>query len=117
MFSSRTREATHQVLNAQRLRRIFRQAYQHLPEEVRALPEVAYLAKEADESVYNIVHLIYHAKNYEGAAKDYEFSRRTMEEHWSAGYAAGRKALSHPEVLQRPHNREGFRVFDFSHEV
>ncbi|WP_296707285.1 patatin-like phospholipase family protein [Rhodoblastus sp.] len=117
MFSSRTREATHQVLNAQRLRRIFRQAYEHLPEEVRALPEVAYLAKEADESVYNIVHLIYHAKNYEGAAKDYEFSRRTMEEHWSAGYAAGRKALSHPEVLQRPHNREGFRVFDFSHEA
>jgi NTE family protein len=116
MFSSRTREATHQVLNAQRLRRIFRQAYEHLPEEVRALPEVAYLAKEADESVYNIVHLIYHAKNYEGAAKDYEFSRRTMEEHWSAGHAAGRKALSHPEVLQRPHNREGFRVFDFSRE-
>jgi NTE family protein len=116
MFSSRTREATHQVVNAQRLRRIFRQVYEHLPEEVRALPEVAFLAKEADESVYNIVHLIYHAKNYEGAAKDYEFSRRTMEEHWSAGYAAGRKALSHPEVLQRPHNREGFRVFDFSRE-
>jgi NTE family protein len=116
MFSSRTREATNQVINAQRIRRIFRQVYEHLPEEVRALPEVAFLARESDESVYNIVHLIYHAKNYEGAAKDYEFSRRTMEEHWSAGYAAGRKALSHPEVLQRPHNREGFRVFDFSRE-
>ena len=62
------------------------------------------------------MHLIYHAKNYEGTAKDYEFSRRTMEEHWSAGYIAGRKALSHPEVLQRPHNREGFRVFDFSRD-
>jgi NTE family protein len=116
MFSSRTREATRQVISAQRIRRIFRQVYEHLPEEVRALPEVEFLAKEADESVYNIVHLIYHAKQYEGAAKDYEFSRRTMEEHWSAGYAAGRKALSHPEVLQRPHNREGFRVFDFSRE-
>jgi NTE family protein len=116
MFSSRTREATHQVLNAQRLRRLFRQVYEHLPEEVRALPEAVFLARESDESVYNIVHLIYHAKNYEGTAKDYEFSRRTMEEHWSAGYVAGRKALSHPEVLQRPHNREGFRVFDFSRD-
>ncbi|WP_374544920.1 patatin-like phospholipase family protein [Rhodoblastus sp.] len=116
-FSSRTREATHQVINMQRLRRIFRQAYQHLPEDIRALPEVDYLAREADESVYNIVHLIYHAKNYEGTSKDYEFSRRTMEEHWSAGYEAARKALSHPEVLQRPHNREGFRVFDFSREA
>ncbi|HUO53130.1 MAG TPA: patatin-like phospholipase family protein [Rhodoblastus sp.] len=116
-FSSRTREATRQAMNAQRLRRIFRQVHGHLPEEIRALPEVEFLAREADESVYNIVHLIYHAQNYEGVAKDYEFSRRTMEEHWSAGYQAATKALKHPEVLQRPNNREGFRVFDFSRET
>ena len=30
------------------------------------LPEVAFLAKEADESVYNIVHLIYHAEELRG---------------------------------------------------
>ncbi len=116
-FSSRTREATHQVLNAQRLRRIFRQVYEQLPDEIRALPEVEFLAKESDESVYNIVHLIYHAKNYEGTSKDYEFSRRTMEEHWATGLAAARKALKHPEVLRRPANREGFRVFDFSRDA
>ncbi|MCI4679134.1 patatin-like phospholipase family protein [Rhodoblastus acidophilus] len=116
-YSSRTREATHQVINMQRLRRIFRRVYEHLPEEIRALPEVEYLAKESNESVYNIVHLIYHAKSYEGVVKDFEFSRRTMEEHWSAGYSAARKALGHPEVLRRPHNREGFCVFDFSHEA
>jgi hypothetical protein len=40
-----------------------------------------------------------------------------MEEHWAAGNAAARKALAHPEVLQRPHNREGFRVFDFSRDA
>ena len=51
MFSSRTREARRtKVLNAQRLRRVFRQVYEHLPEDVRALPEVAFLAREADES-------------------------------------------------------------------
>jgi NTE family protein len=115
-FSSRTRESTHQVVNAQRLRRIFRKAYEHLPDELKSIPEVQFLAKEADESVYNIVHLIYHARNYEGTSKDYEFSRRTMEEHWNAGYASARKALSHPEILQRPHNSEGFRVFDFSRD-
>lgn len=115
-YSSRTREATHQVINAQRMRCLFRHAYAHLPEEIRAIPEFEQLAKEADESVYNIVHLIYHAASYEGVVKDFEFSRRTMEEHWSSGYEAGRKALSHPEILQRPRNREGFRVFDFSHK-
>lgn len=113
-FSSRTREATDQVLNAQRMRRTFRHVYDRLPEELRATPEVQSLAREADESVYNIVHLIYHAKSYEGIAKDFEFSRRTMEEHWSAGFEAAQHALTHPEVLQRPENLEGFRVFDFS---
>lgn len=116
-YSSRTREATHQVINMQRLRRLFRDAYQHLPEEIRAIPEFKQLASEAGESVYNIVHLIYHTNNYEGVVKDFEFSRRTMEEHWSTGYQAARKALSHPEVLQKPQNREGFRVFDFSHKA
>ena len=52
------------------------------------------LAAEADEKVCNIVHLIYNAKNYEGIAKDYEFSRRTMEEHWAAGYEDVGRAAS-----------------------
>lgn len=115
-YSSRTREATHQAMNAQRLRRLFREVYEHLPEEARALPAAQMLARESDQTVMNIVHLIYHAKNYEGVSKDYEFSRRTMEEHWAAGLAATRKALAHPEALSRPKNREGFRVFDFSRE-
>lgn len=115
-YSSRTREATHQALNAQRLRRAFREVYEHLPEAARALPAAKILAAESDETVMNIVHLIYHSANYEGVSKDYEFSRRTMEEHWSAGLHATRKALEHPEALTRPKNREGFRVFDFSRE-
>jgi len=113
-FSSRTREATSQFLRAQQMRRAFRRVHDQIPEELRATPEMQFLSQEADESVYNIVHLIYHAKRYEGIAKDYEFSRRTMDEHWSAGFDAARRALSHPEVLQRPDNPEGFRVFDFS---
>jgi len=60
------------------------------------------------------VQLIYHAKSYEGDSKDYQFSRRTMEEHWRSGYEDARRALSHPEVLQLPHSRDGVRSFDFS---
>ena len=77
------------------------------------MPEVEILAKESDENVYNIVHLIYHAKSYEGASKDYEFSRRTMEEHWQSGYDDVVRSLQHPEVLQRPANPEGVQTFDF----
>jgi NTE family protein len=70
------------------------------------------LAAEANKKVCNIVHLIYRAKKYEGSAKDYEFSRRTMEEHWRAGYAI--KSLSHPEIFEPPDRLEGVRTFDFS---
>jgi NTE family protein len=42
------------------------------------------LALETDAKVYNLIQLIYRAQKYEGNSKDYEFSRRTMEEHWSS---------------------------------
>jgi len=60
--------------------------------------------------------MIYRAKNYEGSSKDYEFSRRTMEEHWRAGHNDGVHTLRHPEVLQRPDNPAGVRTFDFAHD-
>jgi NTE family protein len=112
-YSSRTRAATNQFKYAQMLRRTFRQVLGHLPDDLRAMPEVEILAKEADEKVYNIVHLIYHSTTYEGASKDYEFSRRTMEEHWRSGYDDAVRSLQHPEVFQRPDNPEGVRTFDY----
>ncbi|MBR0866673.1 DUF3734 domain-containing protein, partial [Bradyrhizobium diazoefficiens] len=112
-YSSRTRAATNQFKYAQMLRRTFREVLGHLPDDLRAMPEVEILAKEADEKVYNIVHLIYHSKIYEGTSKDYEFSRRTMEEHWRAGYDDAARSLQHPEVFERPDNPEGVRTFDY----
>ena len=70
--------------------------------------------KQADEKVCNIVHLIYRSKPYEGVSKDFEFSRRTMVEHWQAGFEDAVRSLSHPEVLQRPDRLEGVRTFDWS---
>jgi NTE family protein len=52
-----------------------------IPADLRQTPEAQLLAKEADEKVYNLIQLIYHARIYEGSSKDYEFSRLTMEEH------------------------------------
>jgi NTE family protein len=114
-FSSRTRAATDQYKRAQKLRIAFATLLKELPAELLEHPEVKLLAAEADEKVCNIVHLIYNAKNYEGIAKDFEFSRRTMEEHWTAGYEDVVRAVSHPEVMQRPDKMEGVRTFDWAH--
>jgi NTE family protein len=113
-FASRTRFATDHFRNAQRLRHAFRRVYERLPAGLRSDPDVEMLAKETEEAAYNVVELIYHAKAYEGVAQDYEFSRRTMEEHWRAGREAAGRALAHPEIFERPDNLERFRSFDFS---
>jgi NTE family protein len=112
-FSSRTRAATDQYKKAQKLRLAVAQLIKELPDELRERASVKMLEAEADDKICNIVHLIYHAKTYEGIAKDYEFSRRTMEEDWHAGYDDAVRTLSHPEVLQGPDKIDGVRTFDF----
>jgi NTE family protein len=113
-FSSRTRAATAQYRNAQKLRLAVAYLIKQLADDLRGHEYVKMLEAEADEKICNIVQLIYHAKRYEGIAKDFEFSRRTMEEHWRTGYDDAVRTLSHPEVMQRPDKMEGVRTFDFT---
>ena len=113
-FSSRTLVMTDQYKKAQRARIAFAELLKQLPDELRNRPEANLLAQQADEKVCNIVHLIYRSKPYEGFSMDFEFSRRTMEEHWQAGFEDAVRSLSHPEVLQRPDKLEGVRTFDWS---
>ncbi|MGO4569390.1 patatin-like phospholipase family protein [Rhizobium sp. 2YAF20] len=114
-FSSRTRAATDQFKTQQRLRRALGHLVQLVPQEALPLtdPEIKLLVEQADEKVYNIVQLIYRAKNYEASSKDYEFSRVTMEEHWTSGYNDALRTLRHPEVLLRPDTPDGVAIFDF----
>jgi NTE family protein len=112
-YSSRTRAGTDQYKLAQKLRIAFADLLPHLPTELRETPGVKLLAEAADDKVCNIVHLIYKTKSYEGEAKDYEFSRQTMEERWSAGYADTVNALAHPEALTPPDRSVGVRTLDF----
>ena len=113
-FASRTQVATDLYKYTQKLRIAFATLLERLPDELRGLPEVAMLAAEADKKVCNIVQLIYRAKKYEGSAMDYEFSRRTMEEHWLAGYRDAVHSLSHQEIFEPPERLEGVRTFDYS---
>jgi NTE family protein len=115
-FSSRTRAATDDFKKAQLLRRAVHHLLQRLPDDLRQLPQANLLAGEADEKVYNIINLIYHSHNYEGTSKDYEFSRRTMEEHWESGYNDAVRTLRHPEVLKRPENHDGVFTFDLARD-
>ena len=115
-YSSRTRLGTDQFRKTQALRRATAKLLAEMSEELRLTPEGAMLAAEADDKVYNIIQMIYRARVYEGASKDYEFSRRTMEEHWKSGYSDMTRTLSYPEVLQRPTSPDGVFTFDLKHQ-
>jgi NTE family protein len=113
-YSSRTRLATDQFKKKQGLRRAAAQLLAKLPKELLQTPQAEMLALEADEKVYNLIQLIYRTKHYEGTSKDYEFSRRTMEEHWRSGYNDAVRTLRHPKVLQRPQGADGVFTFDLA---
>jgi NTE family protein len=115
-YSSRTRANTNQFKRLQRVRCTLANLLEKLPDELRDSKEARLLSRVADHKVYNIVHLIYRSKHYEGHSKDYEFSRLTMEEHWRAGYHDAVRTLRHPEVLQRPNNLEGVFTFDLAQD-
>jgi len=115
-YSSRTRANSDRFRNIQRIRHALSKLLQTLPEELRNSPEFATLQPAADHRVYNLVQLIYRSRHYEGHSKDYEFSQRSMEDHWRAGYHDTVRTLRHPEVLQRPVNNEGVLTFDLAQD-
>ncbi|MFZ5783373.1 MAG: DUF3734 domain-containing protein [Pseudomonadota bacterium] len=60
---------------------------QSLRDELSDLPDVT------------ILQLIYQQKAYEGHAKDYEFSRTSMREHWQSGYEDTKRTLRRKDWL------------------
>lgn len=113
-YSSRTRNETDRFKQIQTIRHAAAALMKVLPERLKNRPEAKLLQEFGDHKIYNIVHLIYRAHNYEGDSKDYEFSRLSMEEHWQAGYYDTTHALRHPEALARPTNLAGVSTFDFA---
>ena len=112
-FSSRTRAATDNFRRVEKLRTAFNELLAQMPQALAASPQARLLAEASDQAVYNIVQLVYHSPTYEGQSKDYEFSRRTMEDHWRAGYLDAGETLSHPEVLALPPLEKSPAVYDF----
>ena len=61
---------------------------------------------------YNVIHLIYAAKDHEGPGKDIQFGPSTMRDHWASGLADIRESLSHPAWLAMPTDDSGFITHD-----
>jgi NTE family protein len=100
-FSSRTRQISDQVMKLRQEREAIRKVIAKLPPELQDDADVRALAARAAEQPVNLVHLIYRANAWEGGSRDFEFSARTMREHWAAGRAAVEEIMANAELVAK----------------
>jgi NTE family protein len=122
LYSSRTRQNTSAFRQAQELRQSVERLLDKLPAAKKRQPDVEEIVRKLQRSEVgkrsasmSVVHLIYREKYYETQAKDYEFSRLSMEEHWEAGLADTRRTLKQEKCwLEPPRDLEAVRTFDLT---
>jgi NTE family protein len=111
-YSSRTRAITDQALRMQKMRQALQRTMQRLPESAKQDPEMRAIADLARHRSYNIIHLIYQSKIYEGHSKDYEFGLNAMRAHWQSGLEDIRRTLAAPHRLDPPPPELGIVTHD-----
>ncbi|GAA0726961.1 patatin-like phospholipase family protein [Sphingomonas japonica] len=100
-YSSRTRQVSFEMMRLRQEREEIRRVLAKLPKEMCDDPDVKALAARAAEMPVNLVHLIYRANAWEGGSRDFEFSQRTMHEHWDAGRHDVSQTMANSEVIAR----------------
>ncbi|MFM9828032.1 MAG: patatin-like phospholipase family protein [Sphingomonas sp.] len=113
-FSSRTRQISAQVIKLRKERELIRKALAKLPEALRDDPDLQALRDCADEHPVSLVHLVYRANAWEGGSRDFEFSARTMNEHWAAGLNALEQAMSSCQLVAENIETGATAAFDLS---
>ena len=111
-YSSRTRAVTDAMARAQHHRRLLREVLEHVPASARSDPWVRRAMELACERQYSVIHLIYQDKEWEGLAKDYEFSPQAMREHWASGLLDIERTLSNESWLRLPPEGREFVTHD-----
>jgi NTE family protein len=114
-YSSRTRLNTNYFKYMQNLRRAVHRVVERLPKEFNDDPDVALLREASCNAAVTIVHLIHRRKNYWSQSKDYEFSRRSVEDHWSAGREDVTNTFDDERWKERVKPDEGVETFDLAH--
>ena len=111
-YSSRTRAITDHAMRMQKMRQALQRTIERLPESAKQDPEIRAIADMARHRSYNIIHLIYQSKIYEGHSKDYEFGLSAMRAHWQSGLDDIRRTLADPRRLDPPAPELGIVTHD-----
>ena len=115
-YSSRTRVVTEALRERHNVRHAIDELHKLLPPEIADTPAAKRLYAHACVTEMDIALLIYRPDEPQGAAKDFEFSRPTMEARWHEGLSDARATLAASPWLKPASRDVGVRVFDVMHE-
>lgn len=111
-FSSRTRLITDYFRRYYRLQVQLRDALGKVEEDRLTDAERALKQELSDLPEITILQMVYQQRAYEGQAKDYEFSARSMREHWESGYRDTERTLRRKDWLAMCPVEQGIVVHD-----
>ena len=116
-YSSRTRLTTNTLREKHDVRHAINELHKLLPPDLANIEQAKRLYEHGCVTEMDIVQLIYRPIEPQGALKDFEFSRSTMEARWQQGFSDARSTL-HVSPWLAPMPRElGVRVFDVMHDI
>ncbi|MES2496733.1 MAG: patatin-like phospholipase family protein [Pseudomonadota bacterium] len=100
-FSSRTRQVSDQLIRTRREHEQVARLLDKLPPDMADDPDVVALRAMTRGSSLSLVQLIHRANAWEGGARDYEFSQRSMRDHIAAGRVAIAETMTRSELIAR----------------
>jgi NTE family protein len=116
-FSSRTRFVTDMLRERHNVRHVINELHKLLPPDLANTPEAKRLYEHGCVTEMDIAQLIYRPLEPQGASKDFEFSRSTMEARWQEGRSDARSTLQKSPWLAPMPKELGVRVFDVMHDI
>ena len=116
-YSSRTRVNTDAFQQKHDVRYAINELEKLLPAEILQTEQAKRLHAFGCVTEMDIVQLIYRPFAPQGAAKDYEFSRGTMNARWQQGLSDATTTLQAAPWLAPKVNEDGVRIFDVVHDI
>ncbi len=112
-FSSRTRLNTDRFHELHNITAAAKRLKAKLPSAFQDDADLAALCAVGPQGPVTLMHLIHRKEDFEGASKDYEFSRVSMKAHWAAGEADVTASLADPKWIGRSLDTDDIAIFDF----
>ena len=117
-YSSRTMMSTNSLREKHDVRHAINELHKLLPADLANTEQAKRLYEHGCVTQMDIVQLIYRPIEPQGALKDFEFSRSTMEARWQQGFSDASQHLARRTVARSDADGTlGVRVFDVIHDI